>query len=58
LLTKPLSVRHVVRYVCLRCRREFDESQLSVMMTIRCPYCGYRAIAKSRGDIIKVVKAI
>ena len=48
----------MVRYICLRCKREFDASQLAIMMTIRCPYCGYRVIMKTRGEGIKVVKAI
>ena len=48
----------MVRYVCLRCRREFDEKQLAIMMSMRCPYCGYRVIAKTRGEEIKVIKAI
>lgn len=47
-----------VRYICLKCRREFDKQQLDVMMSVRCPYCGFRAIAKARGDIVKIVKAI
>lgn len=46
------------KYVCLRCRKVFDKQQLDVMMTIRCPYCGYRVIAKARGAEIKTVKAI
>ena len=46
------------KYVCLRCRRVFDKQQLDVMMTVRCPYCGYRVIAKARGAEIKTIKAI
>jgi DNA-directed RNA polymerase subunit P len=48
----------VVKYICLRCGREFDESQLAVMMTVRCPYCGYRVIAKARGGEVKVIRAV
>ncbi len=51
-------VRVMVKYICLKCRREFDEQQLKIMMTIRCPYCGYRVIAKAHGEGIKVIKAI
>jgi len=46
------------KYICLKCGKEFDESQLSVMMTIRCPYCGYRVIAKTRSSEVKILKAV
>ncbi|MCC6045179.1 MAG: DNA-directed RNA polymerase subunit P [Ignisphaera sp.] len=48
----------MVKYLCVRCGREFDESQLTVMMNVRCPYCGYRVIAKVRSDEVKVLKAV
>ena len=47
----------MVRYICVKCGREFEESELIVMRSIRCPYCGYRIIAKSRGGEIKILKA-
>lgn len=47
----------MVRYICIKCGKEFDESELAVMLSIRCPYCGYRVIAKSRGSEIKVLRA-
>uniref|UniRef100_A0A7C5USK0 DNA-directed RNA polymerase subunit Rpo12 n=1 Tax=Ignisphaera aggregans TaxID=334771 RepID=A0A7C5USK0_9CREN len=46
------------KYICLKCGKEFDESQLAVMMAIRCPYCGYRVIVKSRSGEIKILRAI
>ncbi|MEL9940143.1 MAG: DNA-directed RNA polymerase subunit P [Ignisphaera sp.] len=48
----------MTKYICIRCRREFDESQLAVMMTVRCPYCGYRVIAKARSGEVKTIRAI
>lgn len=48
----------MVRYVCIKCGKEFDESELTVMLSIRCPYCGYRVIAKARGSDIKILKAV
>ncbi|HIP57010.1 MAG TPA: DNA-directed RNA polymerase subunit P [Ignisphaera aggregans] len=48
----------MVKYVCLRCKREFDETQLAIMMTVRCPYCGYRVVAKVRGEEVKILRAI
>jgi DNA-directed RNA polymerase subunit P len=47
----------MVKYTCVRCGREFDETQLAVMMNVRCPYCGYRVIAKVRSSEVKAVRA-
>jgi DNA-directed RNA polymerase subunit P len=47
----------MVRYICIKCGKEFDESELAVMLSIRCPYCGYRVIAKTRGNDVKILKA-
>ncbi|MEM1542086.1 MAG: DNA-directed RNA polymerase subunit P [Ignisphaera sp.] len=48
----------MTRYICIKCYKEFDESELKVMLSTRCPYCGYRVIAKSRSSEIKILKAI
>lgn len=45
------------KYLCIRCGKEFDETQLAIMMAVRCPYCGYRVIAKARDSSIKILKA-
>ncbi|MDK6028451.1 DNA-directed RNA polymerase subunit P [Ignisphaera sp. 4213-co] len=48
----------MAKYLCIRCGREFDESQLAVMMNVRCPYCGYKVIAKARSGEIKTIRAL
>jgi DNA-directed RNA polymerase subunit RPC12/RpoP len=39
-------------YKCLKCRKEFD-----VEDRVRCPFCGYRIIVKTRAPVIKRVVA-
>ena len=38
--------------VCISCKKEFPVEE-----KIRCPYCGYRIIAKKRSEFRKRVKA-
>ncbi|NOZ82036.1 MAG: DNA-directed RNA polymerase subunit P [Candidatus Micrarchaeota archaeon] len=42
-------------YRCLNCKREIELEQ--VKEKIRCPYCGYRILAKQPGAGIIKVKA-
>ncbi|MFZ2070517.1 MAG: DNA-directed RNA polymerase subunit P [Halobacteriota archaeon] len=45
-------------YYCLRCKR-IVEIKTEGGQSIRCPYCGYRALKKERpATIVKKVKAI
>jgi len=46
------------RYICLKCRRTFDESQIKILGYMRCPYCGYKIILKVRSGTPKRLKAI
>ncbi len=38
-------------YVCLHCGKEVK----SLEKFIRCPYCGYRVLAKKRSSLAKTV---
>jgi DNA-directed RNA polymerase subunit RPC12/RpoP len=42
-----------MRYVCLKCRKESDAED-----KIRCSYCGFRILAKTRTPFKKRVHAI
>jgi DNA-directed RNA polymerase subunit P len=37
---------------CLKCRKEFEMED-----RVRCPFCGYRIIVKSRPGVVKRVVA-
>lgn len=37
---------------CLKCKKMFNMEE-----RIRCPYCGFRVLVKSRVPIVKKVKA-
>jgi len=39
-------------YKCLNCKKEVEKS--FVKRKIRCPYCGYKIINKSRSVITKI----
>lgn len=41
-------------YKCLRCGKEFDEL---LDGPVRCPFCSYRAVEKTRPEVIKEVLA-
>ncbi|KAF5427569.1 DNA-directed RNA polymerase, subunit RpoP [Candidatus Methanophagaceae archaeon] len=44
-------------YYCLRCKRIVELK--TEYQSVRCPYCGYRALKKERPTVIvKIVKAI
>lgn len=42
-------------FKCLNCLKEIDDD--SIKEKIRCPYCGYRIIAKERGKTVVKVQA-
>jgi DNA-directed RNA polymerase subunit RPC12/RpoP len=42
-------------YKCLSCGREIDDE--SIRERIRCPYCGYRTISKTRPNKVTKIKA-
>jgi DNA-directed RNA polymerase subunit RPC12/RpoP len=39
-------------YKCLECRKEFD-----IEKRVRCPYCGFRVVAKARPAFKKRVRS-
>ncbi|MFH1420708.1 MAG: DNA-directed RNA polymerase subunit P [Candidatus Aenigmatarchaeota archaeon] len=43
----------MVTYVCLRCRENFEPEDAS----LKCPFCGFRIMAKARPEFKKKVKA-
>ncbi|BCU67199.1 DNA-directed RNA polymerase subunit P [Sulfolobales archaeon HS-7] len=45
-------------YVCGRCNKTFDDSNLQILPGLRCPYCGYKVIYMVRRQGIKVIKAV
>ncbi len=41
-------------YICMYCGKEIKNLERS---TVRCPYCGYRVLAKKRSSLAKEVKS-
>lgn len=41
-------------YVCLKCNKEVKPTD--ELGRVRCPFCGYKVLAKKRPEIVKVVK--
>ncbi|MEM2901639.1 MAG: DNA-directed RNA polymerase subunit P [Candidatus Bathyarchaeia archaeon] len=46
-----------ILYECLNCGSKVSLEELSMTPEIKCPYCGYRVLKKSRPPIVKRVKA-
>jgi len=46
-----------VTYKCVQCGKEIAKEQLSLMLEIKCPNCGYRVLRKMRPPVVKRVKA-
>jgi len=44
-------------FICLKCKRMIDPST-SEMRRIRCPFCGYKILAKARPKVIKSVLSL
>ena len=44
-------------YSCIQCGKVVTYDQLSLMLEIKCPNCGYRVLRKVRSPIVKRVKA-
>ena len=44
-------------YKCVQCGSEITLEQLSIMLGIKCPNCGYRTLKKTRTPIVTRVKA-
>ena len=46
-----------VIFKCVQCGNTVAQEQLSLMLEIKCPACGYRVLRKMRPPIVKRVKA-
>jgi DNA-directed RNA polymerase subunit P len=46
-----------ITYECISCGQQLTADQLAMTPEIKCPYCGYRVLRKSRPPIVKRVKA-
>jgi DNA-directed RNA polymerase subunit P len=44
-------------YQCVQCGSKITSEQLSIMLGIKCPNCGYRVLRKMRPSVVKKVKA-
>ena len=44
-------------YKCVQCGSEITSEQLSIMLGINCPNCGYRTLKKTRSQVVTKVKA-
>ncbi|QOJ78116.1 DNA-directed RNA polymerase subunit P [Infirmifilum lucidum] len=45
-------------YRCIRCGRGFSQDELRILPGLRCPYCGFRVIEKTRPPMPKRVRAV
>jgi DNA-directed RNA polymerase subunit P len=46
-----------IMYECISCGQQLTVDQLAMTPEIKCPFCGYRVLRKSRPPIVKRVKA-
>jgi DNA-directed RNA polymerase subunit P len=46
-----------IEYICLNCNSKITSEELELTPEIKCPFCGYRVLKKSRPPIVKKVKA-
>lgn len=46
-----------IRYICVRCEKSVNADQLSMMIEVKCPNCGFRVLRKTRPPIVKKLKA-
>ncbi|MHA1237973.1 MAG: DNA-directed RNA polymerase subunit P [Candidatus Odinarchaeia archaeon] len=44
-------------YRCGQCGGEVTSEELKTLPGVKCPYCGYRILYKTRPPIVKKVKA-
>jgi len=47
-----------IAYECLSCGSKITADQLAMIPEIKCPYCGYRVLKKTRPPVVKHVKAV
>lgn len=46
-----------MQYVCAKCGRAIDKSELEGFPGVKCPGCGYRVLVKVRPPIVREVLA-
>ncbi|MEM2123293.1 MAG: DNA-directed RNA polymerase subunit P [Candidatus Bathyarchaeia archaeon] len=46
-----------ISYVCVNCGAKVTSEELELTPEIKCPFCGYRVLKKTRPPIVKRVKA-
>jgi len=46
-----------IEYQCLRCGKRVTAGELTAMLELKCPNCGYRILKKTRPPVVKRVKA-
>jgi len=46
-----------ITYECISCGKILTAEQLAMTPEIKCPFCGYRVLKKTRPPIVKRVKA-
>ena len=47
-----------ILYVCVHCKSKITASELELTPEIKCPFCGYRVLRKTRPSIVKRVKTL
>jgi DNA-directed RNA polymerase subunit RPC12/RpoP len=57
-MSHDLSNMRGLLYECVRCGHVFDGEELDLRGRIACPECGYRVLKKTRGAIVRRVKAV
>ena len=46
-----------ILYHCISCGEKLTIDQLAMTPEIKCPFCGYRVLKKTRPPVVKRVKA-
>jgi DNA-directed RNA polymerase subunit P len=46
-----------ILYQCISCGEKLTLDQLAMTPEIKCPFCGYRVLKKTRPPVVKRVKA-
>ena len=45
-------------YICVHCKSKISSAELELTPEIKCPFCGYRVLRKTRPSIVKRVKSV
>jgi DNA-directed RNA polymerase subunit RPC12/RpoP len=46
-----------IGYECIKCGKRVTYGELTSMLELKCPNCGYRVLKKTRPPLVKHVKA-